>query len=151
KSLLEIDTGGGEEKAAASAPAQPTAPQRTEVRSESRREEPTQEARASGGGASAQLDSSTGDRELLATPAVRKLARDEGIDLGKVAGTGPFGRITREDVLKAAQGGQVISFTPSPPAPAAPPPRPQQQQQQSEARPSQQSDARPSREERLDR
>jgi len=39
-----------------------------------------------------------------ATPAVRKLARDRGLDLGSVAGTGPGGRVTREDVERAAVG-----------------------------------------------
>lgn len=37
-------------------------------------------------------------RELLATPGVRKLARDKGIDIRTVTGTGKGGRITREDV-----------------------------------------------------
>jgi 2-oxoisovalerate dehydrogenase E2 component (dihydrolipoyl transacylase) len=38
---------------------------------------------------------------VRATPPVRKLARERGIDLAAVAGTGPGGRITREDVLNA--------------------------------------------------
>jgi pyruvate dehydrogenase E2 component (dihydrolipoamide acetyltransferase) len=37
-------------------------------------------------------------REILATPATRKLARDMGVDLATVQGTGPGGRITDEDV-----------------------------------------------------
>ncbi|MGH2653703.1 MAG: dihydrolipoamide acetyltransferase family protein, partial [Actinomycetota bacterium] len=36
-----------------------------------------------------------------ATPVVRKLARQRGVDLGTVVGTGLDGRITREDVMKA--------------------------------------------------
>ena len=39
---------------------------------------------------------------VKALPVVRKLARDKGIDLTLVAGSGPGGRITREDVLAAA-------------------------------------------------
>jgi 2-oxoisovalerate dehydrogenase E2 component (dihydrolipoyl transacylase) len=35
----------------------------------------------------------------LAAPAVRKLARELGVDLSLIKGTGPKGRITREDVL----------------------------------------------------
>jgi 2-oxoisovalerate dehydrogenase E2 component (dihydrolipoyl transacylase) len=40
---------------------------------------------------------------VLAKPPVRKLARDLGIDLADVAGTGPLGSVTRDDVQKAAQ------------------------------------------------
>ncbi|HEX2314789.1 MAG TPA: dihydrolipoamide acetyltransferase family protein [Thermomonospora sp.] len=50
----------------------------------------------------------------LAKPPVRKLARDLGVDLSTITGTGPHGSITREDVRLAA--------TPAPapaPAPAA--------------------------------
>jgi pyruvate dehydrogenase E2 component (dihydrolipoamide acetyltransferase) len=36
-----------------------------------------------------------------ATPAVRKLAKDRGIDLSTLTGTGPGGRITRNDVERA--------------------------------------------------
>lgn len=35
---------------------------------------------------------------IRATPAARKLAQDHGIDLSRVTGTGPGGRITAEDV-----------------------------------------------------
>jgi pyruvate dehydrogenase E2 component (dihydrolipoamide acetyltransferase) len=47
----------------------------------------------------------------LATPATRRLARELGVDLAGVAGSGPGGRITDDDVEAAA-------------APAAPPARP---------------------------
>lgn len=42
---------------------------------------------------------------ILAAPATRKLAREKGIDLKNVRGTGPGGRITQEDVLSFASGG----------------------------------------------
>lgn len=38
--------------------------------------------------------------DVIAMPAVRKLAKDLGVDLSKVKGTGPAGRITEEDVKK---------------------------------------------------
>jgi len=40
------------------------------------------------------------DMEVLATPAVRKLARERGIDLTKVTGRGPGGRVTMEDLAQ---------------------------------------------------
>lgn len=42
--------------------------------------------------------------KALATPPVRKLARDLGVEIDSIAGTGPSGRVTREDVVAAAEG-----------------------------------------------
>jgi pyruvate dehydrogenase E2 component (dihydrolipoamide acetyltransferase) len=41
--------------------------------------------------------------KVRATPLVRKVAQELGIDLGTVTGTGPQGRITEEDVRSAGQ------------------------------------------------
>ena len=41
--------------------------------------------------------------EILAVPMVRKLAGDLQVDLGTIQGTGPQGRITKEDVQRAAR------------------------------------------------
>jgi pyruvate dehydrogenase E2 component (dihydrolipoamide acetyltransferase) len=43
-------------------------------------------------------------REVAAMPAARRLARELGVDLSKVRGTGPGGVITVEDVKKFAEG-----------------------------------------------
>ena len=40
---------------------------------------------------------------IVASPAARRLAQDRGVDLARVRGTGPGGRITREDVLSATE------------------------------------------------
>jgi pyruvate/2-oxoglutarate dehydrogenase complex dihydrolipoamide acyltransferase (E2) component len=45
-----------------------------------------------------------GEGSARATPLVRRLARERGIDLASVTGTGPDGRVTREDVEQAAAG-----------------------------------------------
>lgn len=40
---------------------------------------------------------------IQATPAVRKLAKDAGVDLASIEGTGTDGRITEDDVKKASE------------------------------------------------
>lgn len=61
----------------------------------------------------------SGGSRKPASPAVRKLARVKGIDLDSIEGTGPGGRVTREDVERAAQGDvSIASATPTPAAPA---------------------------------
>lgn len=49
-------------------------------------------------------------KDVLATPAVRRVSRDHNVDLSQVRGTGRDGRITKEDVLNFVQdGGQSSS------------------------------------------
>jgi len=60
--------------------------------------------------------------EALAAPAVRRLARELGIDLSSIRGTAPAGRITEADVRGAARG-PMPAATPTPaPKPAVPVP-----------------------------
>jgi pyruvate dehydrogenase E2 component (dihydrolipoamide acetyltransferase) len=47
------------------------------------------------------VDSKEEIREVLAIPKVRRLARELGVDLKEVKGTGPQGRITEDDVKAA--------------------------------------------------
>src|SRR5688500_17989655 len=47
----------------------------------------------------AALPEPTQDGGVAAGPAVRRFAREVGVDLGRVTGSGPGGRITRDDVL----------------------------------------------------
>jgi 2-oxoisovalerate dehydrogenase E2 component (dihydrolipoyl transacylase) len=53
---------------------------------------------------------------VLAKPPVRKLAKDLGVDLATVVGSGPGGVITRDDVLTAAdlQAAPVDKLSPAP-------------------------------------
>ncbi len=63
-------------------------------------------------------------RRPPATPKTRQLARNLGVDLGTIRGTGPGGRITDEDVRRAAAGGPapVPTASPAPTAPSSPTP-----------------------------
>ena len=57
-----------------------------------------------------QPEAPTGERlRALAKPPVRKLAKDLGVDLGSLVGTGPGGVITRDDVTAASKAAEQIS------------------------------------------
>ena len=63
-----------------------------------------------------------GNQAEYATPIVRKLAAEKGVDLSKVHGTGVGGRIRKQDVLDAAGSVPAQPQPPVPPAiPATPP------------------------------
>ncbi|OKP77850.1 dienelactone hydrolase [Paenibacillus helianthi] len=47
------------------------------------------------------------NRDVLATPSVRKSAREQGVDLSKVNGSGKNGKITHEDVEAFLKGGSA--------------------------------------------
>jgi len=73
--------------------------------------------------AGAQVSGSTVDEAgfgiAYAGPGVRKLAREMGVDLGKVKGSGDKGRITKEDVEAFAKGAPASAGVTSAPAKAA--------------------------------
>ena len=71
-----------------------------------------------------QLVPATSPTRIFASPIVRKIARQEGIDLATIAGTGPNGRIVRRDLerlagpSRPAEGGaHAGQATPQPSAP----------------------------------
>ncbi|WP_435886375.1 2-oxoglutarate dehydrogenase, E2 component, dihydrolipoamide succinyltransferase, partial [Streptomyces halstedii] len=61
-----------------------------------------------------------GDDGAYVTPLVRKLAAENGVDLGAVKGTGVGGRIRKQDVVAAAEALKAAAAAPAPAAAAAP-------------------------------
>ncbi len=61
---------------------------------------------------------------LKASPVARRIAREQGVDLNALSGSGPGGRIVKADVQAAATPGAGPAAPPSEPgpAPAEPPP-----------------------------
>ncbi|RYC17327.1 pyruvate dehydrogenase complex dihydrolipoamide acetyltransferase [Ciceribacter ferrooxidans] len=62
----------------------------------------------------------SGDR-VFSSPLARRLAKEAGIDLSAVSGTGPHGRVVKSDIEKAVAGG-VAKPAPAAAAQAAPAP-----------------------------
>lgn len=56
---------------------------------------------------------------VLATPSVRKFAREQGVNIAEVQGTGKNGRITREDVSGHQAGGGAAAAAAAAPVDAA--------------------------------
>src|SRR5437867_4268435 len=63
--------------------------------------------------------SPTGD--VLAAPAVRRLAKELNVNLAAIRGSGPQGRLTEDDVRKAAQSPPRMTAAVAPPAAAIAP------------------------------
>nr|WP_315501635.1 2-oxoglutarate dehydrogenase, E2 component, dihydrolipoamide succinyltransferase [Actinomyces oris] len=66
----------------------------------------------------------TGASGSYVTPIVRKLAKDKGVDLSTVTGTGVGGRIRKQDVEAAAKAAEEARAAAAAPVPAAEAPAP---------------------------
>ena len=113
----------GESAPASAGPATPAAPERPPAQAPSASPvEPVsasapQPPPASNGHASG---SHEGER-LFASPLARRMAKQAGLDLAMLKGSGPNGRIIRVDIEAAQKGGSTAKAAPSPvPAPQAP-------------------------------
>jgi 2-oxoisovalerate dehydrogenase E2 component (dihydrolipoyl transacylase) len=93
--VFELEVSAAPEAAAPAASAVAPAPAPVVSARPEARAESAPEVRAAAGGPPA-----AGAR-IQASPATRRRAREAGVDLATVAGTGPGGRITREDVDSA--------------------------------------------------
>jgi pyruvate dehydrogenase E2 component (dihydrolipoamide acetyltransferase) len=103
-SELLARAGDGAGPAAAAAPAEPAAPTEAAEAAEPeppRGSEPQGEVEAPAVPAEAAPAAPAGGR-VKASPLARRIARERGIDLSTLTGTGPDGRVVAEDVEQAA-------------------------------------------------
>jgi pyruvate dehydrogenase E2 component (dihydrolipoamide acetyltransferase) len=117
--LIEVDGGAS---AAAPAPAKAEAPKPAAAPSA-----PAAKAAAPAPAAPAPAAADGGSEKVRSSPLVRKLARENNVDLSQVPATGAGGRVSKTDILSFVEGGAPAS-TAAPPPPSrpavAPPPPP---------------------------
>ncbi|MCA9243816.1 MAG: 2-oxo acid dehydrogenase subunit E2 [Phycisphaerales bacterium] len=106
--LIVIDDGSAGSPAKAEKPAEKPAKQEAPAA----RQEPAKAAvggsSSSGGGAAVAAPPAPVERRdgpVPAAPVVRKLARELGVDINAIGGSGPNGRVTKEDVERFSNGG----------------------------------------------
>lgn len=110
--MIVIDTDGSGSKPATThqpAPAQPATTQAPAAAAQVAASAPVQTLSAA----------EAAGRKVLATPATRQLARNLGIDIRTIVGSGPGGRVTRDDVRRASSEKQAPPVAPPKAAPVA--------------------------------
>ena len=68
--------------------------------------------------------SSNDGTRIFASPLARRIAADQGLDLAKITGSGPKGRIVKADVSAAPDTAAISAAAPAAAAPTASAPRP---------------------------
>jgi len=71
------------------------------------------------------LQTRSGPLKVLATPAVRRIAKEHNVNLADVRGTGHEGRVLKHDILAFLDGEPTASASAAPSAPASTPSTPQ--------------------------
>ena len=112
---------GAEAEPVEAAEVEPASRSGTEAAEQASAVEPAAEAGASGEAPQAPPDAPRDGARLKASPLARRIARERGVDLASVSGTGPEGRILAEDVERAPVGGapapaEAPDGAPRPPA-----------------------------------
>src|SRR6202453_3082576 len=121
---------GASSSAPAAAPAKPAAatPAPPPAAAKSAAPAPSAPASPAPAQTAPQPAASSGEK-VRSSPLVRKIARENNIDVSQVPGTGAGGRVSKSDILSAVQGGGAPAAAASASAapavtPAAPPARP---------------------------
>jgi pyruvate dehydrogenase E2 component (dihydrolipoamide acetyltransferase) len=107
--------GAGKGAAPAAAPQPAPGPAQQKPASAAPQQAP---ARAEQAPAAAPQARTNGHGRVFASPLARRLARDAGIDVAMIAGTGPHGRVVARDVATAKAGGVALRAPAGAPAPA---------------------------------
>ncbi|UZF93738.1 pyruvate dehydrogenase complex dihydrolipoamide acetyltransferase [Bosea sp. NBC_00550] len=121
--IIGVIAGEGEDAKSVSAPAKGDAPKAEAPKAEPAKAEAPSAAPAPAKAADAPTASapakSDGSRSF-ASPLARRIAKDAGLDLAAIAGSGPHGRIVEKDVEAAKKGGGAKAASTPVPQTSAP-------------------------------
>ncbi len=112
--MLVMETGGASAPKQAEPPATPEAP-KTQASPSSKPQAAAAKSN-NGSGHFADVQPPVAQSHVLASPSTRRLAREMGVDINSLKGTGPIGRVTRDDVSGASSGGGLETYAKSTPS-----------------------------------
>jgi pyruvate dehydrogenase E2 component (dihydrolipoamide acetyltransferase) len=110
--------GGSSDSGSAAAPAGPVAGEDDSAGGAADIASPAPPAGSAGASDDSAPDAPAGDGRVKASPVARRLARELGVDLAPLAGSGPSGRIVKADVEAAVASTQVAPASQVSPSPA---------------------------------
>ncbi|KFC61592.1 Dihydrolipoamide acetyltransferase, long form [Bosea sp. LC85] len=123
--IIGVIAGEGEDAKSVAAPSAAPAKSEAAPKAEAKAAEPAPTAPAAAQAAAGQPATHGADGSRpFASPLARRLAKDAGLDLAKVQGSGPHGRIVERDIETAKAGGGAKAAPAAAPAAAAPRPAP---------------------------
>jgi 2-oxoglutarate dehydrogenase E2 component (dihydrolipoamide succinyltransferase) len=129
--VVAVIDGAGAKPATSEAAARVEAPRKIEPGPEQAKPESRQVAKAvspskpvareiEAAPAAAGVDAPTGGQDVRSSPLVRKIAREHGIDVARLEGTGIGGRVTKNDILSYIENQGEAEKAPLAPREAAP-------------------------------
>ena len=122
--IIAVIAGEGEDASSVQAPAAKAAPAPAPVAAPAPAAVPAPAAPAPASAPAAPIVAAprTGER-IFASPLAKRIAREAGIDIAAIAGSGPHGRVVERDVRAALEGG-TAKAAPRPVSGGAPAPAP---------------------------
>jgi 2-oxoglutarate dehydrogenase E2 component (dihydrolipoamide succinyltransferase) len=117
-----ISADGESAAPAKTAPAKAAAPPPAKEEKKEEKKPAAQAALAPPPASAPALQETSEDEETRSSPLVRKIAREHGVNLSQISGTGLGGRITKQDITAFIERAPAAPSAPSAPASAAPQP-----------------------------
>jgi pyruvate dehydrogenase E2 component (dihydrolipoamide acetyltransferase) len=119
--LLEEGESPGDIKASAAAPAPKAAPAPAPKGDGAAKAEAPKPAAAPAPAAPAPTQAAASGNRIFASPLAKRLAQQHGLDLSRIVGSGPYGRVVKSDIEKAAASGTAKAAPAGAKAPPAVP------------------------------